>query len=448
VIVPVILSGGAGTRLWPASNEWLPKPFLKLPHGETTFAGTVARVADPALFAEPVIVANVAHRAQILTALAEAGAEATLLLEPERRDSAAAIAAAAAFVAARDPDAVMLVLAADHVVRDVAGFRRTIARALPAAEAGAIVIIGIPPTGPATGYGYIRPEPGETRPGLRRVAAFVEKPNAAVAADYVARGYLWNSGNFMMKAATALEELRLRSPQIAEAAEQAVARADEEDGVVLLDAAAFARAPRISFDYAVMEKTDRAEVVTAEFDWSDVGSWAAIWDLAEKDAAGNAALGEVRLHGAEGSFVQAEGLLVGLVGVSDLVVVAGEGVVLVTSRERSDEVKHLVGKLAAEAHPVMAPRGRHPWGAAERIAAGPGFHVERVRVLSGSEVPAATDMRPEHWTVAAGTAEVTLGEAATRLEAGESIDIPPGLSRRFANPGPEPLELIAVRYGE
>ncbi|MBN8997355.1 MAG: mannose-1-phosphate guanylyltransferase/mannose-6-phosphate isomerase [Rhizobiales bacterium] len=451
------MCGGAGTRLWPASNDISPKPFLPLVDGRSTFAGTLERVSDSALFAEPVIIANREHRFLIGEALADAGVTASLVLEPEPRDTAAAVAAAAAFVARRDPEATILVLAADHLIRDVAGFRATAALAGKAAAAGEIVVFGIRPDAPATGFGYI--SPGEALAGIEgvnRVAAFVEKPDRAAAEGYAAAGYLWNSGNFTMRAATALAELRAHAPDVLAAAEAAIDSGSSDGNVTELHRDAFHKAPKIAFDRAVMEKTKRAAVVAARFDWSDLGTWHAVWDAAKKDADDNVSVGEAVLVGSTGSFVSSDRPVVGLLGVKDLVVVADSDAVLVMPRERADSVKDLVGALGAVRDRVQGGRARHyrPWGWYQSLELGPAHQVKRLEVKPGARLSLQSHRRrSEHWTVVAGEGEVTLGMdrgtlATKTVRTNESIYIPLHAIHRVANRGSVPLTIIEVQCGD
>ncbi|MFB9265827.1 mannose-1-phosphate guanylyltransferase, partial [Bradyrhizobium erythrophlei] len=289
-IIPLIMCGGAGTRLWPASREVHPKQFLSLFGARSTFQETVLRVADASLFARPIVITNEAYRFMVLEQLAEIGREADVLLEPMRRDSGPAIAAGAAFAEARDKDAIVLALAADHLVRDTKAFVAGCRAGLVAAEMGRIVTFGVRPERPATEYGYINP--GEVVAGeVRAVAKFVEKPDAATAAGYIDAGYLWNSGNFMFRAAVLLDEYRNVDAASVALVADSVATAARDLGFVKLDAAAFAAAKAISIDYAVMEKTAHAAVVPVACGWSDIGSWRQVWELSEKDSQGNAARG-------------------------------------------------------------------------------------------------------------------------------------------------------------
>lgn len=438
-IVPIILCGGGGTRLWPASTGGRPKPFLPLLDRTTTFAATLDRVGDADLFAPPVIVANRRHRALVAAALAEAEVAATVLLEPEARDTAPAIAAASAFVAARDPGAILLVLAADHMVRDVGGFRATVRAALPAAEAGRIVVFGIPPAAPHTGFGYIRPgNPLAGMAEIREVAAFVEKPDEAKARAYIAAGYLWNSGNFMLSAATAAAEFTAHAPGLAAAAARAVAAATAADGTFDLAEGPFAEAERISFDHAVMEKTHRAAVVEAAFDWSDLGTWSAVWEAATRDADGNAVEGDAVLLDAHRNYVSTDRQLVGILGLDDIVVVASEAAMLVAPRGRADQLKDLVAAIGRRRR-AGAADARIPFGAGE------GHRVSRVTVGAASRF-AETAGRAGRWTVAEGRGEAETAAGRTGLSPGVSILVGPGDAIALDNPGPGPLVAIVVEW--
>lgn len=450
-VVPVILCGGAGSRLWPYSREARPKPFLPLVDGETTFTATLKRVSDRSLFAAPVVVANEDHRFLVAEEVRELGVEATIILEPERRDSAAAVAVAAAFVAARDPDAVVLILAADHVVRDVAGFHDAVSAALAAARAGAIVTFGITPTNPATAYGYIRR--GSALPeaeSVSAVSAFVEKPDEETAQRYLDDGYVWNSGNFMMRAAAGLAEIERLAPEVAVAARVAVETAKTDIDFLRLDGEAFGRAPKVSFDYAVMEKTDKAAVIAATFDWSDLGTWESIWDAGRPDDSGNVVVGDAVLEAVNGSYVNADGPVVGVVGVDNVVVVATEDAVLVTDRSRSGEVKQLVARLR-EAYPDTVAshiRVYRPWGYYQSIDKGARYQVKRIVVKPGSRLSLQNHFhRSEHWVVVTGVARVTVDETVRLVGENESVYIPRGAVHRLDNPGKIPVELIEVQSG-
>jgi len=449
-IVPVILAGGSGTRLWPVSRDSLPKQFQPLVGPLSTYQQTLLRVADRERFAEPVVLTNGELRFFAARQAAEVGVPATVVLEPERRDSAAALAAAAAFVEARDGPSLMLALAADHVIADEAAFLAAVAAGAEAAAGGAIVTFGIEPTGPATGYGYIRRGPALPGGRVFEVAAFIEKPDAATAARYVAEGCLWNSGNFLFSTAALLAEFAAHAPAIKEAAEGAVAGATRDLGFVRLDPARFAAAPKISIDYAVMEKTRRAAVVPGSFGWSDVGSWDAIADIGEADADGNVAVGPVQLLDTRGSLVRSDGPLVGVIGVDDLTVVATKDAVLVTRRGEGAAVKTLVESLRGsnERHVLEHAKMYRPWGSYESVDRGARFQVKRIVVEPGGKLSLQKHMhRAEHWIVVRGTAEVTIDDTVRILGENESVYVPLGAVHRLANPGKIPVEMIEVQTG-
>ncbi len=327
LITPIILCGGAGKRLWPLSRSDSPKPQLPLVNGLSTFSMALERIADETLFGQPLVVAGLAHRQLVEAALESAGVDARLVLEPDGRDTAPAIAAAATLVGEHD---LVMVLAADHLIRDLRSFSANTAAALPAAEAGHIVVFGVPPDGPTTSYGYIRPGEALGIGAGRHVVSFTEKPDAERARSLVAEGYLWNSGIFLMRADTVLAEFEHHAPEGARHARDALPVNAGNQPVVELDADTFGRCPRISFDYAVMEKTNRAAVFEADFDWSDLGTWSSVWAAGEHDAAGNVGRGNVTLVDSRRSLVMSERLKVGIVGLDGAVVVASDEAVLVT----------------------------------------------------------------------------------------------------------------------
>ena len=335
-ILPVIMCGGSGSRMWPESRESLPKQFIPLIGDRSTFQSIVGVVGDPAVFDPPVVITNFDYRFRVAEQLREIGAEATILLEPERRDSAAAVGAAAAWAAARDPKTVMAVLAADHVFEDGSRFARLCAEARDVAAAGEIVTFGVAPDHPATGYGYIHPaEPLAIDPGVRRIERFVEKPGEKQARAFIADGYLWNSGNFVFRADVMLEELKRFEPDIAAAATAAVAGAKKDLGFVVLDHDAFARAPKTSIDYAVMERTDKAAVMRADVGWSDVGEWSAVWRLSPRDANGNSLRGRAVAINSSNVLVRSEEQLAAVIGLRDVVVIATRDAVLVADRSQT-----------------------------------------------------------------------------------------------------------------
>jgi mannose-1-phosphate guanylyltransferase/mannose-6-phosphate isomerase len=450
-IRPVILSGGAGTRLWPASRDSLPKQFLKLLGPHSTLQETIKRVIEPGLFETPLIVTQRDYRFLVREQLEEIGAEAEIVLEPARRDSGAAAAAAAHFAARNRPEALVLILAADHVVHDTAQFVATVRAARPAAQSGHIVTFGMKPDHPATGYGYIRP--GNTLVKLapaRTVEAFVEKPDTETAARYVADGHLWNSGNFLFRANVFLAEYAKFEPASADAVARSVAGSTTDLGFHVLDAAAFSRAARKSIDYAVMEKTSLGAVVPADYGWSDMGGWNAAWTLSAHDARGNATKGDVMLLDSDNSYVLSSSGVTALLGVENLIVVVEDDAVLVATRNRAEELRPLVEKLRASGKPQADTHSRvhRPWGSYQGLDRGDHFQVKRIVVKPGGRLSLQKHLhRAEHWVVVRGTARVTIGEQTRDLHENESIDVPINAIHRLENPGKIPLEIIEVQTG-
>jgi len=448
-IIPILLAGGAGTRLWPVSRDALPKQFLPLVGERSTYQETLLRVNDP-MFAAPIVITGPNFHFFARRQAEEVGVEATVVIEPVRRDSGPAIAAATAVARQRDPEAVVLALAADHIILDVPAFRAACAAGRTAAEAGYIVTFGIRPSEPKTSYGYILPGAPIGESGAHKVARFVEKPDAETAARYLAEGYLWNSGNFLFRADVLLGELARLEPEMAAAIEQAVAEATTDLGFLRLAPEAFARAPQKSIDYAVMEKTERAAVVAGEFRWSDIGSWDALFDITPRDAAGNVLQGQVVTMDARNSIVHSDARLTALLGVEDLVVVSTSDAVMVAPRARAQEVRELVSKLKAGNRPeaTVHKRVHRPWGYYESIDTGERFQVKRIVVIPGGMLSLQKHRhRAEHWVVVKGTAEVTIGEDKRAVHENESIYIPIGTVHRLANQGKIPLELIEVQTG-
>jgi len=448
-IIPLIMCGGAGTRLWPASREVHPKQFLSLFGPRSTFQDTILRVSDAALFERPIVITNAAYRFMVLEQLAEIGREADVLLEPMRRDSGPAIAAGAAFAQTRDSDAVVLALAADHMVRDTGAFVAACREGLAAAEAGRIVTFGVQPERAATEYGYICP--GEVISGdVRAVAKFVEKPDPATAAGYIKEGYLWNSGNFMFRAAVLLDEYRNLDAPSVKAVVDAVNKAGRDLGFIKLDSDAFGSAKAISIDYAVMEKTARAAVVPVACGWSDVGSWHAVWELSEKDSQGNAAQGAAVFEDSRNCNVSTDRALVALEGVDDLVVVATQDAVLVSRQKDAGGLKRLVAKLKTVAPEVTEEhiKVHRPWGSYQSVDNGDRHQVKRIIVKPGGRLSLQKHHhRSEHWIVVRGAARVTVNELIKTVHENESIYIPIGAVHRLENPGKILLELIEVQTG-
>jgi mannose-1-phosphate guanylyltransferase / mannose-6-phosphate isomerase len=450
-IVPVIMCGGAGTRLWPVSRESMPKQFVSLVGPESTFQQVLARISDPELFARPIVITNAEFRFVVAEQLRERGITADIVLEPMRRDSGPAVAVSAVLAAQRDREALVLVLAADHVVRKPEAFREACRRAAAAAAEGRIVTFGIEPTYPATHYGYIRPGKKLNGASVHAVEAFVEKPDAATAAGYVADRYLWNSGNFLFHATTMLGEIERFEPAMAEAAKAAVDGLTRDLDFLRLAAEPFAQAPKKSIDYAVMERTRLAAVVPADLGWSDVGSWSTVWDVLDHDQAGNATDGPVVILDSRNSLVRSEEpILTTVVGLDDVIVVSTADAVLVSARAKAEQVKTLVEQLKAKNHRAAVEHRRiyRPWGYYQDVDVAPRYRVKRIVVKPGSKLSLQKHFhRSEHWVVVTGTAEVTLGSEVRSVHENESIYIPIGSVHRLANPGKIPLELIEVQVG-
>jgi mannose-1-phosphate guanylyltransferase / mannose-6-phosphate isomerase len=448
-IVPLIMCGGAGTRLWPASREGRPKQFLPLFGPLSTFQETVRRVGEPALFDRPIIVTNHQYRFMVAEQLAEIGAQADIVLEPARRDSGPAIVAGATFAFNRSGDAVVVALAADHVVADPVAFAKACRTAGEVAENDRIVTFGVRPTRPAVEYGYIRVGTA-VAPGVFTVQEFVEKPDAKTAKRYVAEGYLWNSGNFVFRAGLLLEEFRNFEPEGAAAIAASVAGAGNDLNFIMLQPDSFARAPAKSIDYAVMERTTRAAVMPVSYGWSDVGSWNMVWELSQQDAAGNAAQGTAVFVDARRSYAAAEKQLVALFGVEDLAVVATDDAVLVARRDDADGLRRLVGKLKEVAPAVTEEhlKVHRPWGFYQSVDRGERFQVKRIVVKRGGRLSLQMHHhRAEHWVVVRGTARVTISNDVKTIHENESIYIPSGAQHRLENPGKIDLELIEVQTG-
>ncbi|MGU3539322.1 mannose-1-phosphate guanylyltransferase/mannose-6-phosphate isomerase [Methylobacterium sp. A54F] len=452
-IVPVILCGGSGTRLWPASRDSMPKQFTRLVNADaSTFQDTARRVADPGSFGRLTVLTHSDARFIVAEQLAQIGLSADILLEPERRDSAAAVAVAALSAARRNPQAIVLILAADHVIGDPAAFVAAVEAAAVGARAGSIMTLGVEPTRPATDYGYIRRGRSlAAAPNAYAVERFVEKPDAAGAERLIGDGALWNSGYFLFRADVMIGELEAYAPEVLSAARSALEGAQTDLDFVRLDADAFGRAPKTSIDYAVMERTTHAGVLPVSFPWSDVGTWDAVWQVLERDGAGNALRGRVELIDTRNSLVHSEGEHVtAVVGLDDVVVVSTPDAVLVSAKAHSAKVKDLVGVLRAKAYPEADIHRRmyRPWGWYQRIDIGERFQVKRIMVTPGGRLSLQKHYhRAEHWVVVRGTAEVTVDERVVLVHENEAVYLPIGSMHRLANPGKIPLELIEVQVG-
>jgi mannose-1-phosphate guanylyltransferase/mannose-6-phosphate isomerase len=453
-IHPVILCGGTGTRLWPLSRALHPKQLLALAGERSMLQETVARVADAKRFAPAYFLCNERHRFLIAEQLMEDGIEAAaIVLEPAARNTAPAVAAGALMLARAAPDAVMLVMPSDHVIRNNEAFLAAVATAAEAAAAGALVTFGIEPDGPETGYGYIeRGAPIAGIDGAYKVARFVEKPDAAAAEAMLAQGgHDWNSGMFLFRGARYLAELKRLAPAMMAAVEAAVDQGRDEHDFFRLDAAAYEASPSDSIDYAVMEKTKDAVVVPADLGWSDVGAWSALWALGDKDKDANVIIGDVVAEGAKRSYLRSDGRLLAALAVEDIVVVATDDAVLVAPRDRVQDVRAVTERLAAagraeqESHAIV----RRPWGSYQTVDAGAGFQVKRIIVKPGARLSLQKHaQRAEHWVVVRGRARVTRDKEVFDLDVGQSTYIPLGAVHRLENIGETPLQLIEVQSGD
>lgn len=446
-IQPVILSGGSGTRLWPLSREAYPKQFLPLAGELTMLQATWQRVA-PLAARGPLVIANEEHRFVAAEQLQQVGAEAAaIILEPVGRNTAPAIAVAALEASRGGTDALLLVLPSDHVITDEAAFRSAVQAAASAADAGKLVTFGIVPTGPETGYGYIKAADGQ---GVRAVERFVEKPDLETATGYVSSGqYYWNSGMFLFKASRYLRELERFQPEMLASSRQAWQQARRDADFTRLDKDAFTAVPSDSIDYAVMEKTADAVVIPLDAGWNDVGSWTALRDVSQQDGDGNAHQGDVIAIDCRNTYAYAQ-RLVALVGLDDVVVVETDDAVLVGKADRMQEVKTVVAKLKAEGRSEATWHRKvyRPWGAYDSIDNGERFQVKRITVKPGGTLSLQMHHhRAEHWIVVSGTAEVTRGNEVILLSENQSTYIPLGVTHRLRNPGKLPLELIEVQSG-
>ena len=457
MLIPVILSGGSGTRLWPLSRELYPKQLLPLVSKGTMLQETLARVTGVENVGEPIVVCNESHRFLVAEQLREVGASPkSILLEPVGRNTAPAIAVAAmAAVTSGDgsgrasDDALLLILPADHVIRNVAAFRDAIQVGRKAAEQGKLVTFGVVPDKPETGYGYIKRNAGDGP--TYSIAQFVEKPDLATATRYVeSKEYYWNSGMFLFRATSFLDELRSLAPDIYQACAQAFTAAKRDLDFTRLPNKEFAACRSESIDYAVMEKTKHGVVVPLDAGWSDVGSWSALHEAVPADANNNVCLGDVLSEDTSGCYLQSTSRLVATVGLKDHVVVETKDAVLVAPKDRVQDVKQLVSQLKKQGRyeSSMHREVFRPWGSYDSIDAGERFQVKRLIVKPGAEMSLQMHHhRAEHWIVVAGTARITRGEETFLLEENQSTYIPLGAKHRISNPGKIPLHIIEVQSG-
>ena len=452
MIVPVLLAGGVGSRLWPVSRELYPKQFLPLVDQQySMLQQTYQRLQGLPELAAPIVICNENHRFLVAEQLREIKQTASIVLEPEGKNTAPAAAVAALQALNADENALILVLPADHVILQKQAFLNALQLGRPLAEAGRLVTFGIVPQAPETGYGYIQRGAALGQSGGFAIEQFVEKPNLQVAEKYLASGnYYWNSGMFLMSARTYLEELRKHCPEMNSACEKALAGASRDMDFVRLDKEAFAACPSDSIDYAVMEKTESGAVLPLDCGWSDVGSWSTLWEVQDKDENGNVLRGDVMLDDVRNSYVRAESKLVSAVGLDNVIVVETKDAVLVADKSRVQDVKNIVKRLQAENREEASAHTKvyRPWGSYESLVIDERFQVKRIIVDPGHKLSLQMHHhRAEHWVVVKGTARVTNDEQEILLGEDQSTYIPLGHTHRLENPGVIPLELIEIQTG-
>ncbi|HEY8129463.1 MAG TPA: mannose-1-phosphate guanylyltransferase/mannose-6-phosphate isomerase [Hyphomicrobium sp.] len=455
-IYPVILSGGSGTRLWPLSRSMYPKQFIRFFSGQNSsfLASALARLPQQAGFERPILLCNNDHRFLVREEVERAGLNPrAIVLEPIARNTAPAIAVAALIALQDDPGAILAVMPSDHVIEDETGFAANIKRAAEVAATGKLVLFGIKPTEPHTGYGYIKRGPalGGFDGQVFSVESFAEKPNRATAESYLADGsYLWNSGIFALNAKKYLSELERYEPKILEAARGALAHAKEDLGFLRLDKNAFAASPNISIDYAVMEKTREAAILPIDVGWNDVGSWSSLWDIAPRDEKGNFIKGEAVLEDTSDCYVHSEKSIVSTIGVKDLVIVNTPDALLVADKSRTQDVSKIVARLKQSNRKEQEQhlRNYRPWGYFETLNIGPRFQVKLLHVKPGGKLSMQMHHhRSEHWIVVQGTAQVVIGENTQLVRENESVYIFATQWHRLENPGKVPVEIIEVQIG-
>ena len=449
-VIPVILCGGAGTRLWPLSRELYPKQLLALVDDYSLLQNTVTRCAGHPDVTAPMLVCNEEHRFLVAEQLREIEVEASrIILEPEGRNTAPAVALAAHEAMKTDDDAILVVLPSDHVIHKTTLFLEALTTAIDLAKDDALVTFGVVPDKPETGYGYIKK--GMATGAAFKVDKFVEKPDVATASDFLQSGlYCWNSGMFVFKASAYLKELAAQTPRIAEAMAKATANASADLDFTRVNAEAFKSSPSNSIDYAVMEHTADALVVPLDAGWSDIGSWDALWQISEKDEHNNTLVGDAVVHDVEGSLVWSESRLVSVVGLKDVIVVETADAVMVASQDQAQDVKSIVNHLkgSGRIERTFHQKVYRPWGYYEGLDAGPAFQVKRLGVNPGASLSLQLHHhRAEHWVVVSGVATVTVGEKVFDLNPNESCYIPLETRHRLQNLTEEPLEIIEVQSG-
>ncbi len=461
MILPVILAGGSGTRLWPLSRELYPKQLLGLIDENSMLQNTVLRLADLKNIGAPIVLCNEQHRFMVAEQLRRIKTDkAVILLEPVGRNTAPAIAVAALKAIKIDPDAVLLILPADHDIKNTKNFSETVLTGADLAMKEYLITFGIIPSGPETGYGYIRkgkkPDLFKTddtgsRPEVVLIDKFIEKPDLKTAVHYVEScNYCWNSGMFMFKASTILKELEKYVPEILTACAEALAHGKEDLDFFRLNKEAFEACPSDSIDYAIMEKTRHGAMILFDADWDDLGSWESLWQVGRKDERQNVIHGDVLMHDVKNSLLYAADRMIAAVGLEDHIVVETTDAVLISPRNRVQDIKKLVNRLKADNRPEVHTHRKvyRPWGTYETIARSQRFLVKRTTVKSGSKLSLQKHFhRAEHWIVVRGTALVTRGEDQFILREDESTYIPLGVPHRLENPGQTPLEIIEVQSG-
>lgn len=452
-IIPVILAGGAGSRLWPVSRMMMPKQLLPMLGEQTMLQDTVYRVSEESTFAAPIIVANEAHRFIVAEQLRAVGVSPrSILLEPEGRNTAPAALLAALLITADDEDALMLLLPSDHEVRDTEAFLDSVRRGVRAAEKDRLVTFGILPKSPKSGYGYIKQGAAlEDAQGVYGVDAFVEKPDRDTAQEYLDSGdYLWNSGMFLMSARTFIQIAEGLIPEAVESCREAIAGLKRDFDFDRIDEKAFLNCPSISIDYGVMEKSQQAAVVPCDIGWSDVGAWSSIWESSEKDADGNVACGDVIQRNVKNCLLRADGPAIAALGIEDIVVVTTKDMVLVLGREHAEEVKRIAEDVQAKGHDEDSLHQRvfRPWGSYEIVDSGPRFQTKRLIVSPGGKLSLQKHAhRSEHWVVVQGTAMIRCGDDERMLNENESVYIPAGAVHRLENQGEVDVHIIEVQTG-
>lgn len=453
MIVPIILAGGSGSRLWPLSRQHYPKQLLKLFGDTTMLQQTLLRLTGIVDMAPPIVVCNEEHRFMVAEQLLEIGrGDAVIMLEPLARNTAPALALAALQARAIHTDPILLVLSADHLIRDVTEFQRTVALAVTAAKQGHLVTFGVQPLIPETGYGYIKTSAGDSDiQGCVKVEEFVEKPNLATAEAYLAAGcYYWNSGMFVFSAEAFLHELEQHSPEVVSTSQEAQTRAVQDLDFIRVDRAAFSKAPNISIDYALMEKSHNVVCVPLDAGWSDVGDWKSFATLSEKDEGNNSFIGDSIDIDSTNTLVFSRDKLVATIGVSNLMIINTPDAILVADKERAQDVKSVINQIEKQkrSEHLQHREVYRPWGCYDAIDDGDRYQVNRIRVKPGASLSLQVHHhRAEHWIVVKGTALVQKNDEVMLLSENESTYIPVGTKHRLSNPGKIPLEIVEVQSG-